>query len=399
MRRLSTFFLIVLLVAALAVLVAALAVPVAAQTATTTEAETTSVRTDILPGVELTVEEVEPGVYRVLDDGVRVLRGKGVVAGDDGSIWLTRNYDFLPLGSPQREVHRWPKSSESRDLVVTEDGTVWRTYWLNAPEGKDGPEGPRLQFLDDGSWTQLREAKGIEEPVITPDGTLWTLRSWGGPTDTDGPQPHHQVLRLGTSGWEPFGNPAPVGGRLFVTPDGEAWVIPLADLGFGGSMWRYREGASGWQEVPLDVVVWSFWPEDKLVEVGADGTVWFAAREPLMADGEPVSDGETPTPGDTFLMRYDGTEWQRWGQADGVPALWTEADEDSQPSLAQARDGALWVVEDRIDRFDGSTWQQFLPGHTLGGWDIAPDGSVWLLANGPYGQGLYVITPEAVAEY
>ena len=33
-------------------------------------------------------------------------------------------------------------------------------------------------------------------------------------------------------------------------------------------MWRYREGASGWQEVPLDVVVWSFWPEDKLVEVG-----------------------------------------------------------------------------------------------------------------------------------
>ncbi len=108
-------------------------------------------------------------------------------------------------------------------------------------------------------------------------------------------------------------------------------------------------------------------------------------------------DGEDPTPGDTFLMRYDGTEWQRWEQADGVPALWTDTVEDSYPSLAQAADGALWVAEDRIDRFDGSTWQQFLPGHTLGGWDIAPDGSVWLLANGPYGQGLYVITPEAVA--
>ena len=68
-------------------------------------------------------------------------------------------------------------------------------------------------------------------------------------------------------------------------------------------------------------------------------------------------------------------------------------------SQGGSQDGALWVVEDRIDRFDGSTWQQLLPGHTLGGWDIAPDGSVWLLANGPYGQGLYVITPEAVAEY
>jgi hypothetical protein len=336
----------------------------------------------------MVTEEVEPGIYRVLDDGVRVPRGKGVVAGHDGSIWLTRAYDFLPLGSPQHELHKWPKGSESHDLVVTEDGTVWRSYWPNAPEGKERPEGPRLQFLEDGSWTQLREAQDREELFIAPDGTLW---AWDGATDADGTPSEHQVLRLGADGWEPFGDPAPDGGRLFVTPDGEVWVVPGLSLG----MWRYREGASGWHEVPVDVMVASIW--DMLVEVGADGTVWFASREPLTADGEPVEDGDYLPPGDTFLMRYDGSEWQRWGQADGVPALWTDTVEDSHPSLAQAPDGALWVVEDRIDRFDGSTWQQFLPGHKIGGWDIAPDGSVWVLANGPYGRGPFVITPEAVA--
>jgi hypothetical protein len=57
-----------------------------------------------------------------------------------------------------------------------------------------------------------------------------------------------------------------------------------------------------------------------------------------------------------------------------------------------------------VNRFDGRTWLRFLPG-TQSGWeagmDIAPDGSVWVLAgtreaNGVLDPDLYVITPEAV---
>jgi hypothetical protein len=82
----------------------------------------------------------------------------------------------------------------------------------------------------------------------------------------------------------------------------------------------------------------------------------------------------------------------------------------SRPQLEQGPDGGLWVVAtpdpwfmpadaadppfDGIARFDGSTWQYFLADHDVSDWDVAPDGSVWLWADG----ALYVITPEAVVD-
>lgn len=83
-------------------------------------------------------------------------------------------------------------------------------------------------------------------------------------------------------------------------------------------------------------------------------------------------------------------------------------------SLQQAPDGGLWLAtadvwseaeHGGIARFDGSTWQQFLPGSVVSDVDIAADGSVWLRAlaidrdgaDGPdVRSDLYVITPEAV---
>ena len=65
---------------------------------------------DILPGVSLTVEEVDPGVYRVAADGVRELESadiQGVSAGYDGNIWLLREEAFRRLGS--EEAHAWAR--------------------------------------------------------------------------------------------------------------------------------------------------------------------------------------------------------------------------------------------------------------------------------------------------
>ena len=55
------------------------AAPPAAATATSdaTDSVRTSVRSDLLPGVALVVEEVEPGVFRVLSDGVRDIVSPG----------------------------------------------------------------------------------------------------------------------------------------------------------------------------------------------------------------------------------------------------------------------------------------------------------------------------------
>ena len=76
----------------------------------------------------------------------------------------------------------------------------------------------------------------------------------------------------------------------------------------------------------------------------------------------------------------------------------------------QAPDGGLWLASfgvfeglpgdhGGVARFDGSTWQHYLPGHMVIAMDISTAGSVWLQTwvGDEYVPGLYVITPEAVA--
>jgi hypothetical protein len=87
--------------------VALLAAPVIAQDGTTTP--------DLLPGVDLLTEEVEPGVYRVVSDGVRDLESEATIdrvgdmrligthhsiaAGLDGSVWSFGPDAFYRLGN------------------------------------------------------------------------------------------------------------------------------------------------------------------------------------------------------------------------------------------------------------------------------------------------------------
>jgi len=82
--------------------------PAAEATGESTGTPATSVRTDILPGVALTVEEVEPGAFRIADDGVRDLASTNdndIVAGHDGGLWLVRLNRFFRLGSDT--AHAW----------------------------------------------------------------------------------------------------------------------------------------------------------------------------------------------------------------------------------------------------------------------------------------------------
>ncbi len=102
-----------------------------------TESSSPSVRTDILPGVELTVELVEPGVYQVVDDGVRDLASKNdtdIVAGEDGGIWLLRHQRFFRLGSDT--AHAWAtKKPAVSDFEVAPGGTVWTIQTRRGEEG------------------------------------------------------------------------------------------------------------------------------------------------------------------------------------------------------------------------------------------------------------------------
>jgi hypothetical protein len=329
-------------------------------------------------------------------DGVRDLsrglRGE-LVAGDDGSIWYVDDEAFLRLGHPTAPWPRWLKNSRLWGFDVDRDGTLWIVA-----EGRRGnmkADGVRLLSYEDGWWaTHLRGVDSIGPWTIAPDGTVWAVypaKKGGG---------RLVVARLGAGGWEPLdGSPPGKAHDIYVTRDGEVWLAEMNHL------WRYAEDAHEWQESMVDVARLDV--ESWGATVLADGTVWVTGEEVRLADGQPVLDERgRPAQGEPFLMRFDGTEWQRWGPADGVPAPSSPEERFSWEGLQLAPDGALWVsyATREPDGFymgsvewfdvDASTWQRLLPELDDFRGVVGPDGSLWVPS---WGRGLYVITPEAVA--
>ena len=367
------------------------------EVAIATERPAASTRTDILPDTTLTVMEAEPGVFRVLHDGVRdpSSRDGDLVVGDDESIWIVRQEDFVRLGHPTEPWQEAPQGSEIWAFDVARDGTVWVLDGQPA-EGDEyrNMDVVRLRSYENGSWTVHLEGVDWFGPwTIAPDGTAWAAY----PAEGEGQG--LVVARLGADGWEPFDGPLPAEPHdIYVTSSGEVWLVAE------GRPWRYREDDGAWQELAVDTTGLEIGYGETTVV--ADGTVWVAGEELRMADGEPVLDVHgRHAEGDPILMRFDGSEWRRWGPADGVPARSSPEERFIWNDLQQAPDGALWAsyatrkpegwYVGSVERFDvdDSTWHRFLP--ELDGLDgvVAPDGSVWLTSR----RGLYVITPEAVA--
>ena len=123
----------------------------------------------------------------------------------------------------------------------------------------------------------------------------------------------------------------------------------------------------------------------RYLDFGPDGTLWVKAD----ATGG--------------LARFDDPGWTTFTETDGprgvTRRLWLATD-----LLNVAADGSLWLNGSRTDEacggvahFHGTTWTSYLVGSCTHDFAIAPDGSVWLVADEGSPHGLYVITPEAVA--
>jgi hypothetical protein len=141
---------------------------------------------DLLPGVDLVTEEVEPGVFRVLSDGTDNDMGLGadgsaqVVAGQEGSVWVRdqqgwpevdRLFRLGLAGSTDasRIDEYWP------DISVAPDGVVWALGGWNSG-WPSPPEEGELFSLADGEWTKHSVPDGVVVTGIeTPaDGSVWT---------------------------------------------------------------------------------------------------------------------------------------------------------------------------------------------------------------------------------
>ena len=405
--------------------------PATETTSEPTEGPKTSVRSDILPDVELTVEEVEPGVFQVLSDGVRDLVFGGnteVVAGHDDGIWLLRKNRFFRVGS--EAGHAWPKEGGRYhgDFEVTPEGTVWviRSGYRNhfARLGDLAERG--MLFSSDGDgWTRTRLPHEVLDIAVAPDGTLWGSW-WAAP---------RLVRYLGPSGWQPINNEADSywdAQRLHPIDSG---ILYAVGCWFGCSLNRYEDGA------------WTTIQNGQGSDVAPDGTVWFLGHldlpPPVDIDlarrgGDTLGAlmewrADADRAADSALARFAGGAWE-WWEPDDLPdmglgialegesvendfllatfraapdgslwaSLWQRGPAGDEPPA-----GGLWTGEQRHDkgrydpqcdglvRFDGENTDNFLRGHCIT-MDIAADGSVWVLADDEKGKHLYVITPEAV---
>ncbi len=309
-------------------------------------------------------EEVEPGVFRVVNDGVRDLwPGSDIVAGSDGSVWLARGAQWFRLSDADTQT---TKGLWSGEYEVAPDGTLW------------GIAGASVFSFDGTSWTQWRSDSAVLNGLaIAPDGTVWV----SGGDERDETTDLYRLTADGltaTPDWTDVHPGAAGAGQLIVAPGGDVWLIgeqdpdlpgydnggPRVDalLRFDGSEWEVVA-------VPDDL---RYVGEGQSFDIGADGTLWAAV-------GDPSADGDG-------LARLDDSGWTVFSEADGVRP-WGIFGFFPTDHLHVAPDGSAWVNAEGdgsscggVAHFDGTTWTRYLSDLCVTDMDIAPDGAVWVQA-------------------
>ncbi len=260
----------------LAGLLAALGLVLLSSSATMAQEATSP---DLLPGVDLVTEEVEPGVYRVDSDGIRdlsripddrdryaggILDGN-IVAGLDGSVWWFGPDGFFRVG--EEGLHSWPEElGESfqpglADIEVAADGTVWLAYTIFGA-GASLPSG--ISSYDGRTWTTHWQGASDDESAygveVQQDGTVWAA-------------------------WASYTRPELDENDRSLDPGASKGPVAVARL-----------DADGWAVLPGTLEPWSPWPNNELVaSEGGGSEVWLS--DPLYGR----------------LHRHDGEGWGRPG--------------------------------------------------------------------------------------
>ena len=332
---------------------------------------------DLLAG--MVTEEVEPGVFRIDHDGYHDLAlrprkygGPGPVFGHDGSIWYDLGNRLFQLGEDQTITIPEKRRFGSRHLEVAPDGTIWTIESGGAPTRKEIGGVIALRSFDGEQWALHK--KYPVDVDIAPDGSVWAAWVGQGKNTVVG---HYE-----DDDWKRLPGFVRYGDSLYISREGELWLSKYGygsfpkDLPHGDTeLFRYVDGA--WENVlgPHADVQGGF-------GFGTDGV--------LRVD---TADGRH--------LYFEDDAWHEWQTPTWQPAweegwpVWDIVD----PGYLVAPDGSLWAdwmlpppemcsmvcfpQSDGVVRFDGDTFQHFLPGYGLRFSGFTPDGAAWFTGSDP----------------
>ncbi len=360
----------------------------------------------------MVTEHVEPGVVRVVNDGVRdptFMAGgypdASVDITPDGAVWLSGRDAMYRLGD--EATFQVPDDiGWLHRLDVGPDGSLWSiAHTWSIANTSD-----YIQSFDGQTWIKRTGPTGddllLGSLAIGPDGTVWVAASDRDKycPDTDSADCIGTVLlrveddgtMTAIDGWADVYEGDVAYDELAVSPDGDVWLIgmvrwdgPEAEvlLRFDGEEWEVVPGPEGFMNVP--------WGNS--VDIGADGALWVN-----------TSNGYWGAQGVGGLARFDDPGWTMFGEADGVEP-WGAQGFIATGLLEVAPDGSLWMNGSPGDdgcggvaHYDGTTWTSHLRPVCVHDLSIAPDGSAFVRADleqvswgdTSWKVGLFVIRPE-----
>ena len=354
----------------------------------------------------MVTEEVDPGILRVVHDGVRELSnedlgfpGYSVDVTPDGSVWVGG-------GDGEQGLFRLG------DASTFDDPTAWQPFKEVGPDGSLWTIGEEGIYRFDGqawaAWMDWHDV-GLWDDVtpgglaIGPDGTAWGVGSARDERCLVTPQvcPFTVLIRIDTDGstttvhdWHDAYAGQVAWDELAVSPDGDVWLIGMVDsdgpeaealLRYDGE-WEVIPGPDWFVNNPLG----------HSIAFGPGGLLWVNTNH--SDDGGGRAGG---------LARFDGTEWTTFTAADGVED-WGEQGFFATDLLAIAPDGGVWMNGHPgatggggVAHYDGTRWTSYLQDLSVHDLDISPDGSVWVRADAYRGihpaedVHTFVINPEA----
>lgn len=345
---------------------------------------------ELMPGVDLEMDEIRPGVHQILSDGVRALDRNvfDVAVTPGGDIWVSKaraqgngslvDNRIIRLGDPAASLRGDP---HGLNIDVDFDGLLVasRPFAYVRLEGTEWVplEGVSRVLADFPRCVSGFKGQSLFRGGVAADGSCWAAGPSGAPVRSYEDQTTAQeYLAASDVGLDLEGT------LMGVAVDGAGafWTARLVpDTGFAGLV---AFDGQEWSSIPYEGPGASPLSHEVVADIvpSDEGTVHV------------VLGGDEDRPGHE-VVTWDGRSWARFGPIGSRSLRWS--------GTQRLPDGRFLFDSSAV--FDGSTLTLFDPlglgpDAPYGSVDIAPDGTLLVIVADRRGVGgLYAISPEALA--